>query len=270
MSRFLQIGADVEEFVARGTDIISVQGLVSHGGYGTKNKPLVVQHGNLQEDNVLAEYAIDPAGSLEEFKRNIHEVRGAMQSTLFRAGASLRTQASHEYEIEFLQRCGKQAITMGCDPEFNAWEERSLNAPNPYQGLRTAGGHVHFSYEHPDHFSTVDIIRCMDYLLGMWSLQHDNDNRRRTMYGAAGACRIKDYGGEYRTLSNFWVASDELMDQVYSRTEFCVQKHEELLPALQEAVSPELLRACINTGNFSTRYNTSITSVVLEHGGFND
>jgi hypothetical protein len=44
---------------------------------------------------------------------------------------------------------------------------------------------------------------------------YDNELRRRTMYGRAGACRFKTYGVEYRTLSNAWLNSPELIKWVF-------------------------------------------------------
>ena len=38
------------------------------------------------------------------------------------------------------------------------------------------------------------------------------------MYGKAGCLRYKPYGMEYRTLSNFWLNSKELMAWVYQQT----------------------------------------------------
>ena len=49
----------------------------------------------------------------------------------------------------------------------------------------------------------------MDYTLGLDSLLLDSDTRRRSMYGRAGSFRFKEYGIEYRTLSNFWIKNNK-------------------------------------------------------------
>ena len=58
----------------------------------------------------------------------------------------------------------------------------------------------------------------MDILLGLPSVILDADTERRAMYGAAGAHRIKPYGVEYRSLSNFWLGSEQLQEWAYEQS----------------------------------------------------
>jgi hypothetical protein len=43
----------------------------------------------------------------------------------------------------------------------------------------------------------------------------DKGEERKQLYGKAGACRIKSYGPEYRTLSNFWIFEERLIQWVW-------------------------------------------------------
>lgn len=249
------IGADVEEFVVKGGEVLSAIGLCG----GDKHSPVWVNYGNIQEDNVLAEYAINPCSTEESFVEHIQGLRAELLSRL--PGYSLATYATHVYERDKLIGFGNKALEFGCSAEFNAWEERLFKfseqnlftqgvadvdiedryrvmAPSPYTELRTAGGHVHFSYDGCTDSNTLKIIRVMDYLLGCWSVFSDADRSRRELYGKAGYCRIKTYGGEYRTLSNFWISSEETIRKVFHLTELAVNSVESL----------DLLQAAVATG----------------------
>ena len=215
------IGADVEEFVVQGGAVVSVQGMLG----GSKEHPLWVEGGNLQEDNVLAEYATVVCSTLEDFKESLSSVRKSMQSKLWAQGATLLPTATHTFPVAYLQRCGTQAVTMGCSEEYRAGDGLLIPPPSPFQGLRTAGGHVHVGYDHPSEQVSVDIVKAMDYMLGLWSLLHDPDTERRVMYGKAGSHRIKAYGVEYRALSNFWSRDTQMIEQVYHRAMWCVNNH---------------------------------------------
>lgn len=255
--KLLQIGTDTEEFIVCNGEIIASCGLIG----GDKKFPVKIRNGNMQEDNVLVEYAVDPCSTEDEFCEKISDVRSQVKEFLWNRRMSTVVQSSHDYEIEYLQMLGLPAVTMGCDPDYNAWTGAMNPSPNPYQSLRTAGGHVHFSYtEHgvlpcPDKDITARIIQMMDYVLGNWSLSLDKDNRRRTMYGKAGAFRFKEYGGEYRTLSNFWIESDELRREVFRRTKFCVENHSRL---------EELLRFNVQASINNSYPDDTITDIVQE------
>ena len=58
----------------------------------------------------------------------------------------------------------------------------------------------------------------MDLFLGLQSVVLDSDERRKELYGKAGAHRIKKYGVEYRVLSNFWIENKGLMKWAYQQT----------------------------------------------------
>ena len=216
MSKTVLIGADPETFVGNSAAISSAIGRIG----GSKESPLKVNLGALQEDNVLLEFNIEPAASLKDFQRNIHEVLTQGAGVLQRSGLSVVPGiSSHIFSVPELQSFGESAFVFGCDPDYNAWtgdENRKPHAKDP--GLRTAGGHLHIGYSHLmdcDFDVNCDVVKMCDYLLGLPSVLMDKDDRRRELYGKAGSLRHKPYGVEYRTLSNFWIFSDELMGWAY-------------------------------------------------------
>lgn len=96
-------------------------------------------------------------------------------------------------------------------------------APDSNTNLRTAGGHVHIGYANSDFKTSIQIIRALDLFLTVPSLLLDPDDLRRKMYGKAGAFRIKDYGAELRTLSNFWIASQESVNWVFQQVNAAIE-----------------------------------------------
>lgn len=223
----IMIGADPEVFLVRNGMIVPALGVLP----GSKDEPFKTTHGWIQPDNALAEFNISPAVSENEFVQSIKDCMDDL-----RQYGALELKASHEFSIDELAQAGPGVFRFGCDPDYNAWQEGRRNRPpNPATigGLRTAGGHVHIgcqvALDRP-----LDVIRGCDVLLGLGSVLFDDDTRRRAVYGKAGAFRHKVYGVEYRTLSNFWLRSDDMIAWAYNRaiqvideldtlTAFCAQ-----------------------------------------------
>ena len=209
------VGSDPELFISQGGKVGSAIGKVG----GSKEEPRPTAFGALQEDNVLLEFNIHPAASLDEFKHHIKATLRDAQSTLDQFHAELiRGMSSHIYQREELEEFGPAAFIFGCDPDFNGWTGDMNVMPEANPGLRTAGGHLHIGYSHleqPSIQTNLNIIRMCDYTLGLPSILMDTDEQRRELYGKAGCLRHKPYGTEYRTLSNFWLFSDELLAWAY-------------------------------------------------------
>jgi hypothetical protein len=218
-----KIGADPELFIEDNTGkFISAAGLIP----GTKAEPFPVPGGAVQVDGMAAEFNINPATTFEEFDNNIVTVLAELKKFLPK-GAKLRAVPSVVFDEDVWAAAPDEAKELGCSPDFNAWTEE-VNMPpscpeNPR--LRTASGHLHFGWtegktpgniQHVRHCN--DLVRQLDYVLGLWSLSQDPDPTRRLLYGKAGACRYKPYGVEYRVLSNFWVMTKAGRLQVWDRS----------------------------------------------------
>lgn len=182
---------------------------------GTKAAPHKVEFGAVQVDGFAAEFNIDPATDFNEFNRNISAVIKQM-SSFIPSGYTLEAVPFVRFDKETFDSASEDEKELGCQPDFNAWE-MSVNPPpdtehDPY--MRCAAGHVHIGWtEDADILDKQHILNCcdlvkqLDWHLGGWSVLMDSDPTRRTLYGRAGACRLKPYGVEYRVLSNFWVTN---------------------------------------------------------------
>lgn len=245
------IGADPEAFVRRGpTTIHHCIGILG----GDKNSPRKVLDGAVQEDNVLFEFNVDASEYCDTFAQRIQAVMYQGEEILGDAGLRLVPRvSSHIYD--HMQGFPEKAFEFGCTPDYNGLTGEENPRPTAENlMLRTAGGHVHIGWSHLGEVSkelqSKVIIAC-DYLLGLQSLLEDPDTRRRELYGKAGACRYKEYGVEYRTLSNYWIWDKAHIMAIHKRAQLaCGVAHDavafELLTAL---VSPAEVQATINSGD---------------------
>ena len=239
MSRAITIGADPELCLLKDNQPFSAIGLI--GGSKDEPKPLPRGKGySVQEDNVSMEFNIPACHDHEQFIESIQYVMNTMKKKLkkyqFSEASALvfpNDQLQHPKALEF-----------GCEPDFNAWTKQMNPRPKATDAaLRSAGGHVHVgTTEDP-----VEVIRAMDLFVGVPSIKLDKGILRRQLYGKAGAFRPKDYGCEYRTLSNFWIFSAETIKWVYDQTAKALAFVEagEVIP-LEHG---EAIQDCINNSN---------------------
>ncbi len=248
----LTLGADPEIIVIKDGKVSHCIGQLG----GTKEEPLKVAGGALQEDNVLFEFNIDPCDKYEDFTSRIDQVI-AQGMDVLGDRFSLSDKSSHIFTPSELSMMPEQAMVFGCEPDFNALTGMMNPKPTAANaGLRTAGGHIHFGIkemleakgEVMDENKVREIIVLSDYYLGLTSLMLDTDDRRRELYGKAGAMRFKEYGGEYRTLSNFWIHKEANRKWAWDQANKVV----DMLPNLRDLITivpPNRVQEAINTSN---------------------
>lgn len=257
----LKVGADPEVFVKLDSQFVSGHGLIS----GTKKEPFPVQGGAVQVDGMALEFNIDPASDSNTFVSNINSVMHQLESMV--SGYEIAIVPVVDFSDEVLSKQPLEALELGCDPDFNAWK-KEVNPHPEAQTFRTAAGHIHVGWteDQSSHIDTAHgaagmaFARQLDFFLGLPSLLYDTDTRRRSLYGRAGACRIKPYGVEYRVLSNAWLTSDKLKKAVFDNTKV----------AFDEMVKGNVLEK--KFGNIEDIINTSDYDKAIEimnEGGIN-
>lgn len=219
------IGCDPEVFVKRNGVFKSAHGLIK----GDKKNPHKVNKGAVQVDGMALEFNIDPASSEDEFCINVQEVYSIL-CKMVPEYEVVATPVAH-FDLSYLKEQPKEALELGCDPDFNAWNGNANDRPDGDRPMRTASGHVHIGWTNkqdvndPTHQAMgKEAAKQMDFFLGLPSLMYDDDKERREMYGKAGACRFKPYGVEYRTLSNAWLRSEKLMRWVFRNAQVGMHK----------------------------------------------
>mgnify|MGYP006274491033 CR=1 FL=1 len=238
------IGCDPEGFLFDPIKekYVPVCGLVG----GTKDEPIPITdegHG-IQEDNVMVEYTIPPSKTIEEFKDNINFVKDYIAETVLKPlNLVPHYVASARFDIEDLM--SQQAQHFGCSPDYNAYTMEANSVQRTDMTLRTSGGHIHVGYDEPSVEANIDLIRAMDLFLGVPSILLDTDTERRKMYGKAGCYRFKKYGLEYRVLSTFWTANDELIEWAFNATKQAI----DFVNKNGIITNPEQIIDCINNSN---------------------
>ena len=220
MALVISIGADPEVFLKnkKTGQIVSAHDLMP----GTKEEPHKVQSGAIQVDGLAAEFNIDPALDANQFTTNIQTVMGELQKQVGN-DYEFAIQPTAMFDEGYFKSLPEFNRTLGCVPDWNGWTGQLNDKPDGDVYQRAAGGHVHIGWgKNMDPMDPMHIEDCakvarqLDYYLGMYSLHWDKDVERRKMYGKAGCFRPKEYGMEYRTLSNAWLLSPKLQKWVFN------------------------------------------------------
>jgi len=231
--KILTLGADPEFFLKSNGEFYPSCGIIG----GTKESPLPLKESGIpglsvQEDNVAVEITTAPWGTRDSFVDNLTNSLSYLP-TIFpeKYNLTLSTAASAYFDPKYLVT--EQSLTFGCDPDINAYSGRlnEICEKGKSSNFRTCGGHVHIGFEGKlSEKETRMFVKILDLFLGVPSLFIDKDTERRKLYGKAGAFRYKSYGIEYRTLSNFWMFTPELIgwvwDQVHAAATYFNSRHE--------------------------------------------
>lgn len=256
----LKIGADPEFFVLKDGKPVSAYGLIE----GTKKAPIPVKDGAIQVDGMALEFNINPATTKKEFSSNIQSVLNQFREIIPKEYEFSFTPVA-EFGEQYIAEQPEEARRLGCDPDFNAWTGDPNPTPNANGSFRTASGHIHLGWTEnqdindPEHIEACQMMtKQLDVVLGMASVVWDPDNRRRELYGKAGAFRPKPYGVEYRTMSNVWVNVPWMRDFIFDAAKLAFNELMRGTTWYQgRYVSPNGLQEIINIGDWKTGYVTS-------------
>lgn len=206
------VGADPEVFLVDFTGKhISAVGLIG----GSKQHPRDIGEGcAVQEDCVAAEFNIPPAKDVDNFVRSIKYTLAYLTEHVKAHGLSLSLTSSQSFDEDQLHT--PQAVTFGCEPDFNAWTGQQNPTPRAKdKNLRTAAAHVHIG----SNLNRIQLARWCDVEIGLRTVLEGDDPIRRELYGKAGCYRPKDYGIEYRTPGNYWLRDEQGMRNMFNRVQ---------------------------------------------------
>ncbi len=192
-----------------------------------------------------------------------------------------------EVREEELKSLSEQAKKFGCAPSSNLYSksESKIEVNPEIYRFRSAGGHIHLGRDENTNIKMINtlkqyerVVTMLDILLGNTCVLIDKNEwakERRKVYGKAGEYRLPAHGIEYRTLSNFWLQSYQLMSFVMGMARFSInvvlnnmfENIDYETPILKETNIEDIINA-INNNDFDLAYKNfkKIEDLIAEAG----
>lgn len=227
----LHFGADPEIFLTLDGKVVGAERAIPEDGVHVSGTTLnsLATHANVANglsmvrDGVQVELNLPPTHCREwlvleisyAFKR-LNEHLKAMTASGRQFEISFRQIV--DVDAEELKALSKDSRRLGCAPSFNWYNPMATIGVDPdTYTKRSAAGHLHFGL--PPHLMSERerLAPLCDILIGNTCVLIDRDPaqvERRKVYGRAGEFRVPRHGFEYRTPSNFWLRSKELVSFV--------------------------------------------------------
>jgi hypothetical protein len=259
-----KLGVDPEIFIKRqGGGHVSAHDIVP----GSKSSQFKVPNGVVQPDGLAAEFGIDPVPhtDFEAFNDNIVSVMTSLRDIIKAYDPSLGFDLSPSvaFDKSYYDALPESAKELGCDPDFCAYSVDALEPnvkPDGAAGVRSAAGHIHIGWgdgipwDNPEHLEICrSFVRNLDVFVGLAMLLIDADDRRRELYGKAGAFRPKPYGVEYRTPSNVWLRSKTARRFIHGQVSRAITDMQTGAPAFEKLARDGYdVQSIINAGDRPT------------------
>lgn len=224
------LGSDPEAFIMH-----NESGLVMSSKRftdGTKDEPEWLGGGfALLNDNILIEGNVPPSPNKELFQQSMTALWNSMNDR-----AATRNAHLHNSDCETISDAlmdTDEAKEFGCSSFRDAWNELvEIETPQLNGNVRPAGTHIHVGIENASDSLKMAIVRAFDMFVTLPAIENTGMNYRTSnLYGILGACRIKSYGVEARSLGGTWFNPKHfewIYDMVEKAINFAV-KNEELL-----------------------------------------
>jgi hypothetical protein len=186
---------------------------------GTKVNPEDMGGGYaLLNDNILIEGNVPPAANKKEFVDNMTTLWDLMNA---RANQRLAHLENHDcMEISATVMETPEAKEFGCSAFRDAWNENiEIQTPSLNGNMRPAGCHIHIGLDNASESLKMAVVRAFDLFVTLPAIEISGMNYRTSnLYGILGACRIKEYGVEARSLGGKFF-NPEYFEWIYEQTE---------------------------------------------------
>ena len=269
----LNMGCDPEFFFTRGGKVIGSEKVLPEDGL----KSADYWGGKFIRDGVQAELNPTPSTCRAAVGNAIRACFKDLHTKILKDKADISADFSQCIEVskEEMDSLSEKSKIFGCAPSTNIYNEGKCKTsviavdPKKYFG-RSAGGHIHLGtynwYGYNDDKTAKDALKGADIMVPVLDIvvgntcvlidRAESNKERRKVYGKAGEFRLKTYGIEYRTLSNFWLRSHQLTSFVFGLSRLAYHLVTQSAPgndyvkALFDAVKREDIVRAINENDF--------------------
>ena len=246
----IKVGSDPELFIInkKTNKVVSSIGLIPGVKGDAYRAPDMPEGYGLQIDNILAEFNIPPTNKKEEFLNSINYMKDYIRTYVQKINPDLDILCTASMDVDEDQLQSEEAKLFGCSVDYNAYtEEENPKPKGESTNMRSAGVHIHVSYDKPNISTSLSLIKYMDMYLGIPSVVLDPDTRRRNLYGKAGAFRLCKYGFEYRVLSSKMISDDEYIKFIWNGVSKAVNAYNDG----EYYIPSDVVQDVINTSNVS-------------------
>jgi len=227
------MGCDPEFFFKSGDKIIEASKILPKDGLAVGSRMLTQSSSNPASpkfiiDGVQAELNPRPYACRANLGNELKECFRLLNTdVLQKQKVGISFEGMIELPKEDMDKLTEESKKFGCAPSKNMYTKKTSVItvdPSKYR-FRSAGGHIHISGDGSRgnmtelfHKKPGLTVRLLDLVVGNTCVLVDRDPyqvERRKVYGRAGEYRLPEYGIEYRTLSNFWLQSYQLMSLTF-------------------------------------------------------
>jgi hypothetical protein len=212
---YVHFGCDPEFFFRKDGKIIGSEKILPLNGLDASNT--WNKNTKIVRDGIQAEMNPYQSHCRELLRGNIEASFITLNKLLKeKPGVSLDFSQNVDITQEEMDSLSHQSKVFGCNPSRNLYDKNAIiPVKDPSKFLsRCAGGHIHLGNLE---CKAKELIPILDILVGNTCVMIDRDEsniERRKVYGRAGEYRDHDKHVEYRTPSNFWMRSYQLMSLV--------------------------------------------------------
>lgn len=244
----IKVGSDPELFIVntKTNKVVSSIGLIPGVKGEAYRSPEMPEGYGLQIDNILAEFNIPPTNKKEGFIASMNYMKDYIRDYVKAKNPDLDILCTASMDVDEDQLQSDEAKEFGCMPDYNAYTENVNPRPEGNKtNMRSAGCHIHVSYDFPNANDSILLVKYMDMYLGIPSVVLDPDTKRRNLYGKAGSFRLCKYGVEYRTLSSKFIDNDEYITFMWNGITKAIHAFNKRLPI----ISAKTVQDVINNSN---------------------